>query len=155
MIEIRPADLAHDLPRVRQLFREYAQSLQVDLCFQDFEAELASLPGKYSPPHGRLLLAWNADQAIGCIALRPIDGSTCEMKRLYVQPQARGHQLGKRLVERICQEASGAGYRHICLDTLPTMTSAIQIYQAMGFKTIGPYVFNPVQGALFLGLEIN
>jgi len=154
MIEIRPADLACDLPVVRQLFREYSESLDIDLCFQNFEAELASLPGKYAPPEGRLLLAWDANEVMGCVALRPIDTESSEMKRLYIKPQARGHHLGRRLAEQICHEAKVAGYRRICLDTLPTMTAALRIYEALGFKQIEPYVFNPIDGAIFLGLEL-
>jgi len=142
------------LAQVRQLFREYAQSLDIDLCFQNFEEELAALPGKYAPPQGRLLLAWDGDLVLGCVALRPIDAETCEMKRLYVKPQARGARLGRQLAERICHEARQAGYRRICLDTLSTMTTALQLYESLGFKEIGPYVFNPVDGAIFLGLEL-
>ncbi|HYI97392.1 MAG TPA: GNAT family N-acetyltransferase [Bryobacteraceae bacterium] len=151
---IRPAYLPHDLDEVRGLFREYAESLNVDLCFQDFETELAILPGKYKEPEGRLLLAWGGSEAMGCIALRPLQGGDCEMKRLYVRPRARGEQLGRRLVERVCQEAREAGYARICLDTLPTMASAIRLYRTLGFKPIKPYVFNPVPGAMFLGLEL-
>ena len=154
MIDIREAELTTDLPLVRQLFREYAQSLEIDLCFQNFEEELATLPGKYAPPQGRLLLAWDSDQVLGCVALRPIDNTTCEMKRLYVKPQARGLQFGRHLAQRICHEAKDAGYRRICLDTLPTMTSAVQLFESLGFKYIGPYVFNPIKGAIFLGLEL-
>jgi len=154
MIETRPADLACDLPVVRQLFREYSESLDIDLCFQNFEAELASLPGKYASPEGRLLLAWDASQVMGCVALRPIDTETCEMKRLYIKPIARGQHLGRRLAKQICHESKVAGYRRICLDTLPTMTAALQIYEALGFKQIEPYVFNPIDGAIFLGLEL-
>jgi len=154
MIEIRPADLPADVPAVRQLFREYADGLGIDLCFQDFETELASLPGKYAPPEGRLLLAWDGDRAVGCVALRPIDGQTCEMKRLYVQPGVRGQQLGRRLAERVCREARDAGYRRICLDTLPSMSSAVQLYARLGFRPIEPYVFNPIEGAIFLGLDL-
>ncbi len=152
MIEIRSA--GSDLAQVRQLCREYAQSLDIDLCFQNFEEELAALPGKYAPPQGRLLLAWDGDLVLGCVALRPIDAETCEMKRLYVKPQARGEHLGRQLAERICHEARKAGYRRICLDTLSTMATAIQLYESLGFKEIGPYVFNPVDGAIFLGLEL-
>jgi ribosomal protein S18 acetylase RimI-like enzyme len=151
---IRPADVPRDLDEVRGLFREYAESLNVDLCFQDFEAELATLPGKYKHPEGRLLLAWRGSEAVGCIALRPLQGGDCEMKRLYVRPEARGEQLGRRLVERVCQEAREAGYARICLDTLPTMASAIRLYEALGFKPIESYVFNPVPGALFLAMEL-
>jgi ribosomal protein S18 acetylase RimI-like enzyme len=154
MIEIRPADFACDLPVIRQLFREYAESLDIDLCFQNFEAELTSLPGKYSPPQGRLLLVWDASEVMGCVALRPIDCVTCEMKRLYIKPQTRGQHLGRRLAERICHEAREAGYRRICLDTLSTMNAALRIYESLGFKRIEPYVFNPVDGVIFLGLEL-
>jgi ribosomal protein S18 acetylase RimI-like enzyme len=150
---IRPAG-EPDLELVRTLFREYAASLDTDLCFQNFEAELASLPGTYSPPRGRLLLAFRGVEALGCIALRPIDGADCEMKRLYVRPAARGEGLGRRLVERICQEAREAGYQRIRLDTLPTMTEAIRLYRAMGFEETPPYVYNPVPGALFLALDL-
>jgi GNAT superfamily N-acetyltransferase len=154
MTDIRPAELPRDLDDVRRLFREYAASLSVDLSFQDFETELAALPGKYQPPKGRLLLAWSGIGAVGCVALRPLKGAVCEMKRLYVRPQARGQQLGWRLAERICQEARAAGYSRICLDTLPTMAEALKLYAAMEFKPIEPYVFNPVPGAIFLAMEL-
>jgi ribosomal protein S18 acetylase RimI-like enzyme len=155
MVEIKAADIACDLDVVRQIFREYATSLEIDLCFQNFEEELASLPGNYQVPQGRLLLAWDEQMVVGCVALRPIDAKTCEMKRLYVRPQARGQQLGWRLAEQICDEAKQAGYQRICLDTLPSMTAAIQLYEWLGFKRIGPYVFNPVEGAIFLELELK
>jgi len=155
MVQIKPVDLSQDLGLVRQLFREYAASLEIDLCFQNFEEELASLPGKYQSPQGRLLLARDEQMVLGCVALRPIDTESCEMKRLYVRPQARGLNLGQRLAERICDEAKQAGYQRICLDTLPSMTPAIRIYEGLGFKPIGAYVFNPVKGAIFLGLELK
>jgi GNAT superfamily N-acetyltransferase len=154
MIEIRPAALPGDVLIVRQLFQEYADSLDIDLCFQDFGAELASLPGKYAPPQGRLMLAWCSGEAVGCVALRPIDGESCEMKRLYVKPRFRAHHLGRELAQRICREARDAGYRRICLDTLPSMSSALQLYSTLGFRPIEPYVFNPVEGAVFLGLNL-
>jgi GNAT superfamily N-acetyltransferase len=152
--EIRPAELPRDLVEVRRLFREYAEGLNIDLEFQNFEAELADLPGKYTAPRGRLLLAWRGPDVVGCAALRPIQGDACEMKRLYVRPAARGEQLGRRLAERICQEARSAGYSRICLDTLPTMSAAIRLYMALGFRPIQPYVFNPVPGAIFLALDL-
>lgn len=154
MIDIRPAELPRDLGEARSLFREYAESLGIDLDFQGFEAEVAALPGKYEAPAGQLLLAWSGTDAVGCVALRPLDGASCEMKRLYVRPQARGEQLGRRLAERICQEAREAGYSRICLDTLPTMASAQNLYQSLGFRSIEPYIFNPVPGTKFLALDL-
>jgi N-acetylglutamate synthase-like GNAT family acetyltransferase len=151
---IRPASLPDDLPEVRRLFREYADSLSVDLCFQGFEEELAALPGKYAVPSGRLLLAWRDGAAVGCVAMRQLDAQTAEMKRLYLRPEARREQLGRRLAERICDEARTAGYSRICLDTLPTMVSAQQLYQSLGFVPVEPYVFNPIAGAKCLALVL-
>lgn len=153
-IEIRPADPGRDLGTVRELFRAYAEGLGIDLGFQDFEAELAALPGKYAPPRGSLLLAWRGRSALGCVALRPIDASRCEMKRLYVRPTTRGTGLGRILAVRICEEARAAGYAQICLDTLTTMTAARAVYEALGFRPIEPYVYNPLPGAMFLGLDL-
>lgn len=155
LVDIRPAEFPQHLEVVREMFREYAAGLGIDLCFQDFDAELAGLPGKYAPPRGRLLMAWDGAQAVGCVALRPVDGSTCEMKRLYVRPEARGVQLGRRLAERICDEARAAGYARICLDTLPSMTPAVRLYHELGFRPVAPYVFNPIPGAMFLGLDFR
>ena len=153
-IEIRHADLPRDLVDVRRLFREYANGLGIDLEFQGFEAEVASLPGKYAAPAGCLLLAWSGVEAIGCVALRPLDDRRCEMKRLYVRPQARGEKLGRRLAERICAEARGAGYSRICLDTLPTMDSAQKLYESLGFRPIEPYAFNPIPRTKYLALDL-
>jgi len=152
-IEIRPAQLT-DMEVTRGLFREYADGLGIDLCFQDFETELATLPGKYAPPSGSLLLAWDGTRAIGCVALRSVDDTTCEMKRLYVRTDLRGTNVGRRLAESICREASAAGYERICLDTLPTMSSARRLYASLGLRPIAPYDFNPIEGALFLGLDV-
>ena len=154
MIEIRPADLPLELDVVRALFREYTQGLGVDLSFQDFEAELQSLPGKYAPPAGRLLLAWMQGAAVGCVALRRVDLTSCEMKRLYVRPQARGERFGRRLAERICAEARAAGYARICLDTLPSMQPAQALYRSLGFAPIPPYVFNPIAGTQFMARDL-
>ena len=150
MIEIRPAALPADLSVVRRLFREYAEGLGIDLAFQGFEHELAGLPGKYAPPKGRILLAWRRDEPVGCVALRPVNEDTAEMKRLYVRPDVRGEQLGRRLAERICDEARDAGYARICLDTIPSMAAAVALYTSLGFRPTEPYVFNPVPDALFL-----
>lgn len=154
-IEIGPARVPDDLPAVAALLREYAAGLDVDLCFQDFEAELASLPGAYAPPAGRLLLARHDGEPVGCVALRPLGEGRCEMKRLYLRPSARGAHLGERLVRRLCDEARAAGYDEMRLDTLPSMTSAIALYERLGFVPIVPYVFNPVPGARFLALDLR
>ena len=155
MIGIQRASFPRDVDDVRTLFREYAAGLGIDLGFQDFEAELAALPGKYAVPNGSLLLARGPNDVLGCVALRPLQGSACEMKRLYVRPQARGAELGRQLAERICREAREAGYSRICLDTLPTMATAQRLYQAMGFAPVEPYVFNPIPGTKFLALDLS
>ena len=155
MIDIRPAGFPRDLPVVRNLFQEYAHGLGIDLCFQNFEEELASLPGKYQPPGGHLLLAWDGGTAVGCVALRPVDALRGEMKRLYVRPGYRAQQLGRLLAERICQEARQAGYQHICLDTLASMSAARRLYGTLGFQPIEPYVFNPLDDVMFLGLDLG
>lgn len=154
-IEIAAARVPEDLPAVVALFRDYAAGLDVDLCFQGFDAEVASLPGAYAPPAGRLLLARRRGEPVGCVALRALDGGRCEMKRLYVAPSARGTGLGERLVRRLCEEARTIGYTRLCLDTLPSMSSAISLYTKLGFVPIEPYVFNPVPGARFLGLNLR
>ncbi|HEY0877006.1 MAG TPA: GNAT family N-acetyltransferase [Zeimonas sp.] len=151
---IGPARWPDDGPVVRELFVEYAQGLGFDLGFQDFEAELGALPGKYAAPAGCVLLAWRDSEAIGCVALRPVQGETCEMKRLYVRPGARGARLGRRLAERVCDEARAAGYTRICLDTVSTMHEARRLYEALGFEPVEPYVFNPIPGAMFLGRRL-
>lgn len=153
-IAIYAAQFPRDLEHVRRLFREYADGLGIDLCFQGFDEELATLPGRYAPPAGRLLLAWRGTEPVGCVALRPIDAEASEMKRLYVRPQARGAHLGRRLAQCICDEARSAGYRRICLDTLATMTAALTLYESLGFAPIAPYVYNPIPGARFLGREL-
>lgn len=154
MIEIRPANFPDELLVVQSLFREYADSLGVDLGFQGFDAELSGLLGKYEPPEGRLLIA-TGPGAAGCIAMRRIDEQSCEMKRLYVRPQARGENLGRRLVERICEEARSAGYSRICLDTLPSMAAAQALYRSFGFVPVEPYVFNPIAGTTFMALDLD
>lgn len=131
--EIRPARFPEDLDAVRSIFTEYVRSATVSLEFQDYAAEFASLPGKYAPPQGRLLLAWRDGRVVGCAALRPVDPATGEMKRVYVRPAARGTGLGRRLVARIVEEARNAGYARICLDVLPEFEVATRIYESLGF----------------------
>ena len=151
---IRAARIPQDLAIVRTLFQSYADGLGVDLGFQDFAAELLNLPGSYAVPRGRLLLAWQGTEALGCVALRPLDGDRCEMKRLFVQPAARGMGLGKRLAEAVCAEARLAGYGQICLDTLLTLTAAVRMYDSLGFKPIDPYIHNPLPAVIFLGRSL-
>jgi GNAT superfamily N-acetyltransferase len=154
MVTIREAAFPERAEAVRAIFREYAGSLGIDLCFQNFDEELADLPGKYSAPAGRVLLACEQGREIGCVAMRPIDSTVCEMKRLYVRPQGRGRGLGRRLAESICQIAKEAGYQRIRLDTLPTMTEAQALYAGMGFSAVPSYVFNPIAGTLYLELDL-
>ena len=148
------ADFPRDLAAVRALFREYAAGVGVDLCFQDFDTEVATLPGRYAPPTGRLLLARRGPGAVGCVGLRALDDGACEMKRLYVRPDARGEHLGRRFVVRIFDHARTIGYSHLCLDTLPSMSAARTLYCALGFKPVEPYVFNPIAGAEYLAIDL-
>ncbi len=143
------------LDEIKKLFIEYVQSLGVDLSFQGFQEELQSLPGKYAPPDGILLLAEVEGKAAGCVALRKIDQDICEMKRLYVRPAYRGLGIGKSLVERIIREGSRLGYGFMRLDTLPSMGNAQSLYQGFGFYDIEPYIFNPVEGTRYMELKLN
>ena len=154
MIDIRPARFPDDIEAVRAIFREYADGLGIDLGFQAFDEELAALPGKYSPPRGTILLAWRDEHVIGCVALRAFEFDICEMKRLYVRPEGRGHQIGTLLAQAVVHAAKEAGYRRMRLDTLPSMKSAQRLYASLGFRPISAYVFNPVEGTQFLELEI-
>jgi ribosomal protein S18 acetylase RimI-like enzyme len=149
VVEYR-TDLPEDVPVVRELFAEYGQSLGIDLSFQGFDAELASLPGKYAPPHGAVIVARADGTPCGCVALRRIDERTCEMKRLYVRPGNRGLRIGVELVTRIIEAAKARGYQAMRLDTLPSMTGAVSLYRSFGFQEIEPYIYNPLPGALFM-----
>ena len=147
MITIEPAD---DIDVIRELINEYATSLGVDLSFQDLDHELATLESFYE----LMLLARDGSLAAGCVALRRIDDSICEMKRLYVRPAFRGHNLGRELTEHLIDAARSRGYRRMRLDTLPTMTAAIPLYESLGFVEIAPYRFNPVEGTRFMELVL-
>jgi putative acetyltransferase len=149
---------ADDLAATSVVFREYAISLGFDLCFQDFEGEIANLPGDYSPPRGALLLA-HVDGAIaGCCALRPLDSSdyvnASEMKRLYVRPAFRGLGLGRLLAESILDAARMAGYDSVLLDTLNDMEIARAMYKELEFKEVPPYYHNPLAGAHYLKVDL-
>ncbi len=154
-MEIRPASSAEDIEIVRRLFREYQSSLSIDLCFQNFESELADLPGKYAPPEGRLYLAFDGGEIAGCAGLRKIEDSVCELKRLYVPPPHRGQGIGRRLAIQAIADARGMAYERMRLDTLPSMQRAQELYYDLGFQPIAPYTNNPVQGALFLELRLR
>jgi len=144
-----------DIETARALFREYEASIGVDLCFQNFEAELADLPGAYAPPTGALLLARCEGKTAGCVALRRLEEGVCEMKRLYLRPAFHRRGIGRALAEAAIGEARRIGYGRMRLDTLPSMTSAIPLYRSLGFYDIPPYTVNPVKGALFLELALE
>lgn len=171
MVTVRSAENDDDVRRASLLFQEYAASLSVDLSFQNFEDEVATLPGDYAPPHGRLFLALATDfgrpktvttervgmetlHCAGCVALRKIDNEVCEMKRLYVSNAYRGHKIGRRLAEAAIAAAREIGYGRMRLDTLPEMKQAQQLYRELGFREISPYRYNPVVGTKFFELML-
>lgn len=146
---VRAAELA-ELAEVRTLFREYQTELDVDLCFQSFEEELDSLPGKYAPPGGKLLLGFVDGTVQGCVAFRTLEPGVCEMKRLYVRPTARSLGLGRQLVAEILSQAKSAGYDSMVLDTLDRLHSARALYERAGFAEVPAYYDNPLNGVIFL-----
>ena len=155
--QIEPVSSAIDLAAIVQLFDAYAASLGIDLTYQDFATELATMPGKYAPPAGELLLARDAQGTpLGCVALRPLtpDGC-CEIKRLYVLPAGRGLGLGRALIDAILAAAARIGYREARLDTLPDMVEAIALYRKAGFEPIEAYYDTPVAGTRFLGRSLR
>ena len=155
-MDLIQAHTPDQIEQVRQLFREYSAWLQIDLCFQDFEKELAGLPGDYVSPFGCLWLAYDDDRLAGCIALRKIGEGICEMKRLFLREEFRGRGLGRELIEAIIREARQIGYERMRLDTLPPkMNDAIALYRRFGFQEIEPYYDNPVTGAIFMELDLR
>ena len=154
-LTIAPVASSAEVAAARDLMREYQALLGVDLCFQGFEEEMRALPGDYAPPLGRLLLARHEGRAVGCVALRPLDDARCEMKRLFVRPEARGLGAGRALVQRLLDEARTIGYADIVLDTLSTMVEAQALYEAFGFREVAPYCVNPIPGARFLGRSLD
>ena len=153
--ELVEAHSPEDIVRVRRLFRAYADWLAVDLCFQDFERELADLPGCYAPPAGRLLIARVGGEVAGCVGLRPLDPSVCEMKRLWVEPGFAGHGIGRALAEAVVATARTIGYERMRLDTIPDrMPAAQHLCASLGFREIPPYYDNPLPGVVMLELEL-
>ena len=148
-------DLNPLVPVVRDLMREYAAQLGVDLCFQNFEAELAQLPGRYSQPQGCLVVAYMGTEPAGCVALRPLTADICEMKRLYIRPAFRGHALSRKLTQVLMDHARSAGYRAMRLDTLSTMRPAVALYESLGFQRIAPYYDNPIENSIFFELTLR
>ena len=154
------AETPAQISQARELFLEYAQSLGFSLCFQNFDQELAGLPGDYAPPEGRLLLAEYEGQLAGCVALHKLtlqkdEDGICEMKRLYLRPQFRGKGLGRALADRVIAEARQIGYRRMSLDTVePVMKDAVAMYRKIGFEEIAPYRANPIEGALYMELQL-
>lgn len=145
----------NDIVTVRGLFREYEDKMGLDLCFQGFEAELASLPGNYAEPSGRLLIAAIDDSVAGCIALKKVDAETCEMKRLFVRDEFRGQRIGIALIERLIADAREIGYKRLRLDTFPPiMSKAVELYRSYGFREIEPYNSDPHPELLFMEMDL-
>ena len=155
-MHIFSATTQEDIEHARTLFEEYAAGVGISLCFQNFDQELARLPGDYAPPDGRLLLAVDDDELAGCIAMRKLEPGVCEMKRLFVRPAHRAKGLGRVLVNAVIDEARKLGYTTMRLDTLPgRMDKAIALYRSLGFVEIAPYCHNPVEGATFMELHLT
>lgn len=152
---IREAASQADIEEVRDLFLEYQAAIGVDLCFQGFQEEVATLPGAYSRPAGRLLLAADGPRILGCVGLRALGDTDCEMKRLYVRSHARRNGLGRLLTTAVLDEARTAGYRRVLLDTLPSMRDAIALYRSLGFINVAQYCHNPIEGALYFARDLQ
>jgi putative acetyltransferase len=149
------AQSPNQISQARELFLEYAQSLGFSLCFQNFDKELADLPGDYAPPQGCLLLGEYENTLAGCVALHKLDDGICEMKRLYLRPNFRGKGLGRALAEAAISLSREIGYHHMRLDTVePVMRDAVGLYRVLGFKDIAPYRPNPIAGAMYMELEL-
>ena len=154
MLKIVQAKSASELNKIRELFKEYTDSLGFDLAFQNFEQEFAELPGKYTEPEGRLLLAIYNEQVAGCVSLRKFENNICEMKRLYVRPEFQRKGVGKELTKNIIDISREIGYQYMRLDTVPNMIEAIALYYSLGFYKIKPYRFNPIKGTLYFELKL-
>jgi ribosomal protein S18 acetylase RimI-like enzyme len=149
------AESKESIEQIRRLFLEYAGSLDFKLCFQDFDKEIASLPGEYAPPNGRLYLAFERSEPVGCVGLRRLEDGVSEMKRLYVKPNHRREGIGRELAELVIRDARSIGYSKMRLDTVASMVPAITLYKSLGFKEIPPYRHNPIASALYLELSLE
>jgi putative acetyltransferase len=154
-MQIISAESAAQLSIIRTIFREYEQFLNVDLCFQGFEEELANLPGKYAPPSGALFLAVEDNSVAGCVAVRGLESDICEMKRLYTRPSYRSKGLGRQLAQKIILQAQELGYELMRLDTLEILTEAMSLYQSLGFKKTGAYYHNPLENVIYWELPLG
>lgn len=158
-VRLQTPSSPQELQATREIFREYAQQLGIDLCFQGFEEELASLPGAYAPPQGALLLALVDGEVAGCVAMRPLPGvdyaNACEMKRLFVRKAFRRFGLGRVLAQAIIEAAAQAGYADMLLDTLDDMEAARELYASLGFEEVPPYYYNPIPGAHYLKVNLQ
>lgn len=155
MTEIQTATVPEEIPDIKELFQEYADSLSFALDFQDFREELTTLPGKYAPPSGSILVAKENGETVGCVAVRPLGGEVCEMKRLYVRPSHRGKRVGWELALAIIEEAKRLGYKAMRLDTVLEMKEASALYRALGFQRIDAYCYNPLPGAMYFELKLG
>ena len=155
MIRIIHAHTEDHYRQARRLFQQYADALGVDLEFQGFSRELATLPGAYAPPKGCILLAEIEEDIIGCVALRPLQKRICEMKRLYVVSDYRNRKIGRALAETVIEQARTSGYERMRLDTLESMTEAQTLYHSLGFQPIKPYRFNPLHNPSYLELNLR
>ena len=153
-MDIVPAVCGGNLAAVKALFQEYWDSFGFTPCFQNFDSEMAALPGKYEPPQGRLALALVGGEPAGCIALRPIDAMRCEAKRLYVKPRFRSQGIGKALLDWVIAEARSAGYTEMVGDTMPVMERAISMYERIGFERTEPYANDATAGAIYIRLRL-
>ncbi|MBD3217647.1 MAG: GNAT family N-acetyltransferase [candidate division Zixibacteria bacterium] len=155
MLKLIYVETEEHINTIRKLFREYEDFLGFHLCFQNFEEEMKTLPGKYAPPEGRLIIAEYDSEIAGCVAVKKIGEGVCEMKRLYVRPEFRGKKIGRKLAERIIEDAGAIGYDIMRLDTLERLKEAIALYRSMGFKETTAYVYNPIEDVVYMELKLS